>query len=169
MDRTTTTPGRPFNPLLDIPLYRASEDCTFKEKVVRIIPDTISHFSNHPGDLLFIAGASVATACAYALASTLIPVFLTPVIVYNPPVIGFAGYPLINTLLGGVPGLAGGYLVNKLLAEPAKDTFEAAEEGWARTILRYAAKLQLFTLAGALLGAPIIPKGHASGLITPLF
>ena len=137
--------------------------------MIRIIPDTISHFQEFPVDILFCAGVGLGCLGTAAVVSTLAPVLLTPAITFIPPALGFAGYNVTNSLIGSVPGLLISYQLNRCIAAPARNAREHREEGWTRKIARVTAKMQLITLTGGLLGAAFIPYGHALGYLVPLF
>ncbi|MCL6271516.1 hypothetical protein M3P05_16485 [Sansalvadorimonas sp. 2012CJ34-2] len=162
-------PGKVFNPLKEIPLSCEYADYSFRDKLVRAIPDAISYMKENPDDLAFFAGVAVAAASVVGLGCAIAPVLLTPMVIYNPPILGFAGYTVTNAILGAAPALVGGYQLNKLCAEPPADMDAWREEGRARKVVRVAAKFQLITLASGALGAAFIPAGHALGLILPLY
>ncbi len=110
--------------------YPQKQHHSFASRLIRIILATISHFQKFPVDILFCAGVRLGCLRTAVVVFTLAPVLLTPTITFIPPALGFAGYNVTNSLIGGVPGLLISYQLNRCIAAPARNAREHREEGW---------------------------------------
>ncbi len=144
-------------------LYKKWEDCTFKERAVKVL--------KHVGTLLKHAGIGAAVAGGIALTSvvaiSVFPILAQPMICFIAPTIGYSGATIVNGLIGGIPGLISGYGLNTLMASPPADIMAREKESPERKLARMAAKLHLFTIAGALIGGVFISAGHNLNLLQP--